>query len=238
MILLSLLTVISGAWAADAAKPVCTEALEQRGDIQVQVQWNADNSTCYLSVHPFDSDNLIYRDFLFAQDGMLMVFNSFGEGPESTTTGARELYFFPRTQLYPTYAWNDQLQRLEVTHTNGEKYFFNYKDNQFSGTTNGTVKEDPSVNRQNKGGVEITGYKGLMLDVGFTMGESPSAITTGAAVFTDQNSKTCDVKNDEVFKYVANGDDLFKFDYDRDLVSFMKGRCPALNVAFPVTPAK
>ena len=47
------------------------------------------DGNCYIFVSPKYSKDLIYRSFIFTQDGQHLIFNSYGEGPPSTFTGAR-----------------------------------------------------------------------------------------------------------------------------------------------------
>src|SRR3989338_6814810 len=53
---------------------------------------------CYVSIGSMLVTDLIYKAYGFFSDGMLMVFNSYGDGEDSNPnlTSAREFYFFPR----------------------------------------------------------------------------------------------------------------------------------------------
>lgn len=186
--------------------------------------------TCFVSVHPNNSLNLVYRNFGVFSDGMFMVFNSFGDSEDTAKdTGAREFYFFPR--LAPAVLHIDPAgPSVAVTMVDGSRLTFDPATAQPVSSDRGTVTVAGTVDRGNAGGVEFPSYAGLMLDAGFRMGELPSARPSGSATFRDAAGRTCAVKNTEVFAY-ANGDRDFKFD-DAGLKAFLKTRCPGLAVAF------
>ena len=76
--------------------------------------------------------------------------------------------------------------------------------------------------------MEILNYKGLLLDAGFAIGRSPSAVGSGDAVFTDHQGQFCSLKNRELFAMDKNQDIRFRFD-DPALKAFLSQRCPMLD---------
>jgi hypothetical protein len=94
----------------------------------------------------------------------------------------------------------------------------------------GDVTVSPSLDRSAQGGVEISGYQGLILDAGFRLGELPSGQPNARSIFRNAQGQTCTVTNSEIFDE-SNGDSVFKFD-DAALSKFLKTRCPALDVGF------
>ncbi len=211
-----------------AQEPTCPEKVERRGSIQLQQIPSGNNTSCYISVHNFKQGGLIYRDYSFSSDGNFMVFNSFGNGPDDVDTGAREFFLFPRPAANPSYNWNDDARRLEVIDSSGSKFSFDYEDAQIVSIDKATVKVAPEVVKTNRGGVEISKFKGLILDAGFAIGKAPSQVTTASSTFTDEVGATCKVKNSDVFKYTSDGDVSFKFS-DKGLVAFLKVKCPKLK---------
>lgn len=210
------------------AKP-CPELVERRGSIQVQQIGSSDDTICYISIHNFKQGGLLYRDYLVSSESNFMVFNSYGEGPDSSSTGAREFFFFPRTQPSASFAWNDETRRLEVTDVTGGKLFFDYEDAEIIDMSKGAVKIASEVSKSNKGGVEISKYQGLKLDVGFTIGKAPSQVSGATSTFTDQSGLSCKVKNTDIFKYLSSGDVKFKLT-DKALMSLLKTKCPTLTL--------
>jgi hypothetical protein len=228
LLLLKVLTMISLAEAQTTA--VCKDRIESRENIQVASQWNSKTETCYVSVKAMETDPaMVYRDFLFSNDGLMMVFNSYGDGPTSTDTAAREFYFFPRAIAYPTFEWNNETRRLEITHVTGEKFYFDYDKANLVAISNGQVTTVQKVHPINKGGVEFPKYNGLMLDGGFSVGQSPSTADGIRPLFTDVKGTKCTVKNSDIYKYPGDGDSVFKFREDSALKTFLKTKCPSLS---------
>lgn len=215
------------AFAQQTPSQSCPDVVDRRGSIQIQQIASGDNNKCYFSVHNFKQSEMVYRDYMFTNDGGFMVFNSFGNGPEDEFTGAREFMMFPRSATQTKYNFNDDARRLEVTDVTGTTYYFDYEDAQLTSADKATVKVASEVVDTNKGGVEISKFQGLLLDSGFSKGHAPTSSKNGISVFTDKTGKTCKVKNSSVFNYTADGDNNFKFD-DKALATFLKANCPKL----------
>lgn len=212
------------AWAADAT--TCPAKVERHGSIQLQ-QGLSNNNVCFLSVGNFKTEGGVYRNYLFTSDGELMVFNSYGWGDDSDSTGAREYFFFPRTADL-SFNWNTQSRQLEITAVSGDQFFFDYEEAQLAGMSKGQVKLATEVNKTNKGGVEILKYQGLLLDGGFKVGSAPTSSSSRNSIFKDAAGTSCTVKNTALFTYESDGDVFFKFS-DKDLSVFLKRVCPKLQ---------
>ncbi len=206
----------------------CPDYVERRGSIQLQSLPSPDGLGCFVSVHNRKAENLTYRDYLFTEDGEFMVFVSLGPGDESKTTGAREFFFFPRRQKFPSYAFNDETHRLEVTSATGDVFYFDYEDAELTHMTNGRVQKSTEIVATNRGGIEIQDYQGLKLDSGFRLGGAPTVVRAGKASFTDSKGKSCNLKNQDLFKYTSDGDAIFKFS-DQGLATLLKSKCPSLT---------
>lgn len=225
-----ILALLLGVSAWSAAPVACTDTLEAHG--QIQIQRMASGTDCYLSVHPMNSNNLVYRDYLFTGDGLMMVFNSYGEGPENETTAAREFYFFPRRQTAPDFVYDDAHNQLIVHHTDGYEYTFDYQTAQLTGISYSQVQVATSVLPANRGGVEVPFYKGLILDAGFKRGSSPTGDAAQSSTFRDEAGHTCRILNNRIFTYYGSGDVTFKFPQDQGLESFLHQNCPQLQFQF------
>ncbi|TBR20440.1 hypothetical protein EPO15_13200 [bacterium] len=188
------------------------------------------SGNCYVSISPIDTMSMVYRSFGVFGDGMLMVFNSFGEGENPAKfTGAREFHFFPR--LAPGELRIDAAgPSVSVVLGDGGVLEFDPATAQPRAVDRGSVTVAATVDPSNRGGVEFPSYAGLMLDSGFRMGELPSMKPDWESTFRDAAGRTCTVKNSEVFSY-ADGDRELKFD-DAALKAFLKTRCPKLAVPF------
>jgi hypothetical protein len=206
----------------------CAEYLDTADEVQYSRQ--NFSSDCFLSLHPMTSQDLVYRDYLLTDSGEIMVFNSYGYGPENETTAARVYYVFPRTQL--PHAEPGQTEVLIQTATPGVMFTLDRKTFRLkNATAGGQIVEDPKVYPGNKGGVQILSLPTVWLDAGFAVGHDPTSESGSASIFHDANGKTCQVRNSEIFDY-PNGDVDFKFLKDADLAKFLKKRCPNLTVNF------
>lgn len=213
-------------FAADALS--CKDTVDRRANLQIQVLFSAQNKHCFLMVTSLKKPTMVYRDYLFSDDGNFLVFNSLSEGEEADSTAAREFYFFPRLNTTPTYQWNDIDRRLEVIHTNGDLFYFDYDNAQIKGIGRGEVVVSSDIIKENRGGVEFLNYQGLILDAGFAVGHSPTTVASGAAIFKVQNGKSCSLLNRDVFILTSSQDIIFRYQ-DADLVPFLDIRCPQLQ---------
>ncbi len=186
---------------------------------------------CYVSIGSMLSTNLIYRSYGFFSDGMLMVFNSYGDGEDtnSNLTSAREFYFFPRTGAMAL-EMDKTAGTVSVVMSDGGRVHIDPATAQIQSLERGSVTVSPRVDPVDRGGVEIVSYAGLMLDGGFRMGESPTGRPNADSTFRDAQGHLCAVKNNELFAY-AGGDHSFKFS-DAQLKAWLRTRCPNLTPGF------
>lgn len=208
----------------------CTELYKPFGDWRFhRYETTSLPKDCFMSALSIYTPGLLYRSFIFTR-GSIMVFNSYDDTVDSTSgTGARVFYFFPRNQTPDITDVGDIVYMKSSTA--GISLGFNYKTSAVAGFTGVTATIDPKVNPENKGGVEIKTSPTLWLDLGFSQGHDPSTETTRTSVFHDIKGKTCGVKNSELFTYIADGDNYFKYD-DAALKTFLKTRCPSLTVNY------
>lgn len=205
----------------------CADKYENLDNTSVQTI--AGNSGCFISVNPRNTVNLTYRDFLFDDDGLFMIFNSFGPGPESETTGAREIYFFPRNVKPLSYEYSPADKLLAVTTPSGKVFTFNTEKAILVSISGTNFTQDYNVVKGNNGGIQITQNDGFYLDLGFTLGQSPSQNPNRKITFKDTANRTCQVKNSGVFKYTADSDVVFKYN-DAQLKTYLKTSCPQLKL--------
>lgn len=208
----------------------CEPVLTHVDQIQIQRDSGA-NGWCFISLHPFwNTPNLVYRDYLISNNGLLMVFNSYGPEQNSTSTGAREFYFFPRlnADLNISFDENDSSQPVTVTLSNGKNVFFSPKTAEISGLENGQMKLDSKISPKNAGGLEILKYDGLWLDAGFALGHSPAENSSEKAKFTDALGKTCLVLKSDIFVPSNNNNPKS----DKEISALIKAKCPQLKVDF------
>lgn len=186
---------------------------------------------CFVSIDPMDTPNLIYKAYTIFDDGLLMVFSSYGDGEDSNPnlTSAREFWFFPRRAAL-TLNMDKTAGTMSVVMADGGVLTIDTQTAQPKSLDRGAVTVSPRVDPAERGGVEITSYAGLVLDGGFRMGESPTGRPNADSTFRDAQGHLCAVKNNELFAY-ANGDHSFKFT-DAQLSAWLRARCPNLTPGF------
>ena len=187
------------------------------------------NGKCFVSIHPMETTDMVYRDYALYSDGMLMVFSSYGEYEGPDMTSAREFYFFPRSGA-PKLEMDPAAGTVAVRMADGGRASFSPATAQISGFDRGEVTVSPRVDRAERGGVEIISYRGLMLDCGFRLGELPSGRPDGDSTFRNTHGQLCTVKNRELFDY-KDRERALKYD-DAALSAWLKNRCPGLFVGF------
>lgn len=186
------------------------------------------NGGCFLTVNPRGQTGLTYRDFLFDESGLFMIFNSFGNGAESESTGAREFYFFPRKATPLSYQYDAATQRLRVAGPHGKVFVFNTEKTILVEVSDANITVDYDVNPNNRGGIEIVQNNGLFLDIGFQRGQSPSQNPQRKITFKDSANRQCQVKNADVFKYTYGGEVNLRYD-DVQLGRYLNRACPQLK---------
>lgn len=217
--------LLLGTSQAFAAGASCADKYEVFDNTVVQSI--AGNRNCFVTVHPRNIDDMTYRDFLFDDVGIFMVFNSFGEGPESETAGAREFYFFPRKNPL-SYKYDAATKRVAITAPSGKVFTFNTEKSVLLSISNTTITQDFKIDKNNKGGIEITQNDGIYLDLGFAMGQSPSQNPKRSVVFKDAKNSSCSIRNSDIFNYTIDKDTIFKFS-DSQLSRFLSRTCPQLK---------
>lgn len=217
--------IVAFPFLAWSATPPCEEKLESHGPLVYSRQLFSETS-CFLFVRPKNSPELIYRSLILRETGKLLVFNSYGSGPSETDTGARVYYFFPR-KINPNFSLSENKVRVHVS-DGLFKIIFDAESGRLLSAEGARISQDPKIYPENKGGIEISSFRGLMLDSGFSMGSDPSADQSRESIFTDQMGRRCTVKNSEVFLIDSSGESTFKFT-DKNLAKFISKRCPGLK---------
>lgn len=193
-----------------------------------------DGNTCWLSVNP-DGRRLVYRNYLFDQDGLMMVFNSYGNGSNTTHTGARVFYFLPVYPLAPTVFFNQD--HALVTTSANYHLIMDTQSGRWTQVSDGQIKEDSRIRRDNRGGVELSSFKNiLLLDAGFTLGRDPRWNSQNSSRLVDKNNQSCDIKNELIYKYDSQGDIQMRYPNMSELYQFLVLQCSHLDLS-PFTKA-
>ncbi|MCM2322662.1 MAG: hypothetical protein NDJ90_05325 [Oligoflexia bacterium] len=230
--LILLVAVLAGFGAGPLAfaAELCQEGVQRIDNIQIQVIGSSAPGDCFVNITPRDNLDLVYRSYLFAASGLWLAFNSYGDGPESSDTGAREYYLFPRKGL-PSYSVLPGGE-VQITLSTGDPLTVDTATGRLLSLGGGKFTEASVVDRANRGGLEIDEYRGLVLDVGYRQGSSPSQRSAGRSEFRDALGNRCTLINKELFRYPESNEEEVTFRYatDRELADFLRKRCPDLRV--------
>lgn len=212
---------------AEFTKNKCSKVLSHSGDILIQRDWDELSRNCYISIHPMDVTDLKYRDYYFDNAGLFMVFNSYGEGPDSKMTGSRSFYLFPIVQDYPDYSIEPNGDVLIQT-VSGHQFLFDAKKLQIKSFGSGQFVEKP-LSPNNKGGIEIKPATGFWFDAGFKLGGVSTDVSSNLTKITGSKSGVCSIKNFEIFKYEPGNNSHPLIHTAGDLELFLQKRC---NIQF------
>ncbi|MFM6929260.1 MAG: hypothetical protein ACKOX6_12410 [Bdellovibrio sp.] len=218
--ILSALFVIT-AKAKTTAQECPRSSEEKYGTIVIRTFY-PDVGLCSIGISPKDGwQSLTYRDFSISSDGLFMVFNSYGNSGDFSV---RDFMLFPRVSENVNYKWNDATRELIVTGVSNDTYTFNADTAQIKSISGAKKVTVGPVSHNNRGGVEILGYKGQILDIGYTAGQDPSQNKEGLSKYTSGTS-SCRIKNSAIFTYLNNGDIQFKFESDKAFLPVIKNQC-------------
>jgi hypothetical protein len=208
----------------DDSSAVCEDRLLRAGVFQIHKYYAKNSKTCYLSIQPIEKPNMIYRSYLFTNDGSFNIFNSFGIGKSSTTTGSRDYMLFPNILPNPAFQVFLEEDLLVVTATSNHKFYYSLTSGELIEVTEAQFKSTLNIAKNNGGGLELRLDRGLLLDSGFQVGKSPTEVKANSSRFINAKGQICKIKNSSLFKYY--NDDVY-FDWtEAQLKKLLKSQCP------------
>jgi hypothetical protein len=165
------------------------------------------------------------RNVTVTDEGLIQVFSNFPGTTNSNSTGARVYYLFPiRTDK--SLVANEK--SLSMTHPSGAVINFDKSGKLSSSDLN--LKVSSEINSSNKSGVEILSYpKGLVFDLGYRMGNTPTLNPNANVTITDKNLKKCSLINSDINKIKKDNVEL-KYKTNLSLHQFLVKKCPALDL--------
>jgi len=196
------------------------------GAIDYEIRRIPDGS-CWHLTGASDRWNLIYRDFIFDDQGFVLVFSSYGEGDENRSAGAREYIYFPRRN--PMEFVTDS-RGIQVRFTNGVTAFHSADDGSWRNVIGGSIEESRKIYPGDNGGWKLTPHSGVLVDFGFKFGGGPSADKKGRAQFSDLNGLVCEMDNKEFLYWDRRSAPHMKFPSDENMRAFLVERCPHLTL--------
>lgn len=185
---------------------------------------------CLVWVTPMKKPDLTYREYLFDERGRFLVYTS-TPGPDTTSTGYRSYFLFPRKQN-PDFRVADD-GSLAVTLSTGQTMTFSTETSRIRSFPSGLFTESPEIRLDNGSGVELQSTGGIFLDAGYRIGTISYADLNAAAVFHDSKGNVCAIRIGEVFSNINTyyGEPNFLFPTDRELAAFLARRCPDLDIS-------
>lgn len=200
----------------------CPQGTEEKYGTTVIRTFYSDIGLCSIGVSPSNAWQAgSYRDYSIASDGLFMVFNSFGA---NGNFAVRDFMLFPRVNDGISYSWNDATRELVVTGVTNDVFTFNADTAQIKSISGAKKVTVAPVSGNNRGGVEIQGYKGQVLDIGYAAGRDPSQNKEGLSKYI-KGTSICRIKNSALFNYMSDGDIQFKFASDKSFASVIKSQC-------------
>lgn len=198
---------------------------EKYGKYGNDIQYQNAFCTFFISSTKINSDS--YRNVTFSDTGLVQFFSNFPGTTNSNSTGARVYYFFPvRGEKEIT---SVDTNNLNVKHSSGVNFNFDKNGNITSPDLK--MKIDKNINSKNKGGVEVESYsKGLVIDIGYRMGNSPTLNKNATVTITDKNSKKCTMPNSD-FHSIDKYNVELKYKTNEAMHRFLKGKCPGLDLS-------
>lgn len=204
---------------------------EARGKYGNGVQYQ--DMFCRIMVSADKTDSKSYRNITFTDEGMIQVFSNFPGTTNSNSTGARVYYLFPFKEKKAIIATGPE--GLSVKHPSGVVFNFD-KEGKVS-SSQLKMKVSKEINSQNKSGIEIESFSnGIVVDLGYRGGASPTNNKNAAVTITDKNKKKCTMLNSDLNK--INKDDVeLIYKNNEDLHKFLSKKCPKLDLSDLLKPA-
>ncbi len=206
----------------------CETFSENVGALAVQRLRSIDGR-CTIFVKHSNAQKSWYRNYQISSTGMLLIFNSFGNGSGSSHTGSRAFYLFPR-KTAPDFTITESGD-IEVMTPTSETIRFSSKTKKISEISGGIkYQEVDLIAGSNKGGIEITALpKGIILDAGWEIGGMAAEKPHRTSVFIDDAGNRCEVKNYEIFE-IKRGEPYLRFETDQALLEYLDRRCNGLRL--------
>ena len=182
---------------------------------------------CRMFISADRTDSKSYRNFTFTDEGLIQVFSNFPGTTNSNSTGARVYYLFPLREEKSIKAADEN--HLSVIHPSGVEFRFDQAGRVSSSELK--MKVSKEINSQNKSGVEIQSYsRGLVVDLGYRMGNTPTLNKNGPVTITDKNLKSCKLINNDI--NIVNKDKVeLRYKTNVALHDFLSKKCPGLDLS-------
>ena len=228
MITTLLLSIFSAFQVQAAPSPCTAEQIVGRG--VVASRFNTVALGCVVQVTPRSKPNLQYREFWFDERGRMLVFSSIPGEDIDKATGTRTYFIFPRRELLSFSALENGDLSLRLA--TGDDAVFTADEARLSSFP-GQFSEERQVSLDNRSGVELSSFHGILLDAGWKTGGEAYKDPDGISMLSDEHNHKCAIRNNEFFFYVNMyySEPNLVYPQDAELEKFLSKRCPNLDLS-------
>jgi len=215
-----------GSVAADE----CSEIVDSRGNLQWQ-RMRFRSGNCSLMIRSSES-RIPSRILSFGSNGAMMIFSQFGRNV-SRESGAQLYFLFPRSQSVPAVNVLSDTNEVAVRTAAGAVIRFSLDSGEISRTSPDlAIDQSSAITESNRGGIAITSWSGILLNVGFSMREQPYyRRPNGVATFSDSSGAVCRVRNSDIYDYSSPEEPLFRLQSDKVALAFLERHCANLDLS-------
>lgn len=191
------------------------------------------NMFCKIAVQADSSKPETNRSMTFTDEGLVQVFSNLA-GSTSSSTGARVYYLFPLKNKQAVI--EESADHLSVSHASGVEFDFDKTGNISSPQLK--MKVSKTISHENKGGVEIESFpQGLVFDLGYRIGNTPTLNKNAVVTVTDKNNKKCTMLNNDFNKVEGYSVEL-RYKTNEELHKFLSKKCANLDLSDLLRPMK
>lgn len=183
---------------------------------------------CLVQVTPLEKPALVYREYVFDENGRWLVFDSI-DGPYETATAQQNFFLFPAV-LPPRFERRGE--QMVVIMANGGEVFFSATSRFVDSTGAGLViSEDPQVDLTSGGHLRIEKYDAILLDTGWKIGDRAYRDPQASSRLLKTGSAPCSIVNADLFAYrdPITGEEYyqprFKYPEPERLRAFVQRAC-------------
>jgi hypothetical protein len=221
-VFISSLILFSGLAKEGFASSFCPFFQESFGETQVTQNLGHDG-VCRIDLGSFDWPQ--YRAYRITSEGLFFIFESYSDGLNSTSTGSRSFFLFPR-KLPPKIVSVDE-ERILLETVAGVRLKFSTHPLSLLEIEDTDYTVLPEIMPSNRGGLEIhSSREALILDAGYRLGGVAYAQPKKYSEFIDSNRGRCRVINHSL--YSPDGGPILRFEKDKDLMGFLQTKCPSI----------
>lgn len=210
------------------ASQECSNFTETKGNLTVRRIYYPHDDVCSIGLSLFSPLDR-YREFSFDNNGAMLVFVNYGIFDEELRYGAREFYFLPKLQAYPSIEWREDEEELDVLMVNGQKATFNIQTSKLLRISGSEISVDDYLHPKVLGGVEVRPLQGLIIDTGFALDSLSTQSPFKKSLLKNKDDEKCEIANRDLFRYPSNGDVIYRHT-NESLAALVGKKCPHISL--------